>query len=96
MNKNGEKFWGELSASIVKDLLGNPVGFVGVIRDVTERKKAEQTLKESEEKFRSLVELAPDGIVAVNAEGIITSANRSFLTLVGYDSKKSLANHSRS
>jgi PAS domain S-box-containing protein len=86
LNKNGEKFWGELSASIVKDLLGNPVGFVGVIRDVSERKKAEQTLKESEEKFRSLVELAPDGIVAVNAEGIITSANRSFLTLVGYDS----------
>ena len=90
LNKNGEKFWGELSASIVKDLLGNPVGFVGVIRDVSERKKAEQTLKESEEKYRSLVDLAPDGMVAVNAEGIVTSANRSFLTLVGYDSEEGI------
>jgi PAS domain S-box-containing protein len=90
LNKNGEKFWGELSASIVKDLLGNPVGFVGVIRDVSERKKAEQTLKESEEKYRSLVELAPDGIVAVNVEGIVTSANRSFLRLLGYDSEEEI------
>ena len=90
LNKNGEKFWGELSASIVKDLLGNPVGFVGMIRDVSERKKAEQTLKESEEKYRSLIELAPDGLVAVNAEGIVTSVNRSFLTLVGYDSEEGI------
>ena len=58
--------------------------------DITERKKAEQALKESEEKYRSLVELAPDGIVAVNAEGIVTSANRSFLTLVGYDSEEGI------
>ncbi|MCJ7470189.1 PAS domain-containing protein, partial [Candidatus Bathyarchaeota archaeon] len=57
-------------------------------RDITERRKAEQTLKESEEKYRSLVELAPDGIMAVNAEGIVTSANRSFLTLVGCDSEE--------
>src|SRR4030042_1175243 len=57
----------------------------GIFRDITEHKKAEQTLKESEEKYRGLVELAPDGILVVNAEGIVTSANRSFLTLVGYD-----------
>jgi|GEM_PF-616058 len=62
----------------------------GIFRDVTERKKTEQTLKESEEKYRDLVELAPDGIVAVNVEGIVTSANRSFLTLVGYDSEEEI------
>ena len=62
-------------------------GYVNVYgSDITERKKAERTLGESEEKYRNLVELAPDGIVAVNAEGIVTSVNRSFLTLVGYDS----------
>jgi PAS domain S-box-containing protein len=59
-------------------------------RDITERRKAEQALKESEEKYRSLVELAPDGMVAVNAEGIVTSANRSFLKLVGYDSEEGI------
>jgi len=63
---------------------------LGIITDITERKKVEQTLKESEKKYRDLVELAPDGIVAVNAEGIITSANRSFLTLVGCDSEEEI------
>ena len=62
--------------------------WVGTCIDITERRKAERTLKESEEKYRSLVELAPDGILAVNAEGIVTSANRSFLTLVGHDSEE--------
>jgi PAS domain S-box-containing protein len=57
------------------------------VKDTTERKEAEQTLKESAERYRDLVELAPDGIAAVNAEGIITSANRSFLTLIGYSSE---------
>ncbi|MGA2767504.1 MAG: PAS domain S-box protein [Candidatus Bathyarchaeia archaeon] len=62
--------------------------WVGTCIDITERRIAERTLKESEEKYRSLVELAPDGILAVNAEGIVTSANRSFLTLVGHDSEE--------
>jgi PAS domain S-box-containing protein len=64
--------------------------WIGTCIDVTERKRAEQGLKESEEKYRNLVELAPDGIVAVNAEGIVTTANRSFLTLVGYDSEEGI------
>ena len=65
--------------------LGNKRVVQGIFRDITEHKKAEQTLKESGEKYKGLVELAPDGILVVNAEGIVTSANRSFLTLVGYD-----------
>jgi PAS domain S-box-containing protein len=71
----------------VSNEAGSIQEWVGTCIDITERKQAEQTLKQSEEKYRSLVELAPDGIVAVNAEGIVTSVNRSFLTLVGYDSE---------
>jgi hypothetical protein len=70
--------------------IGSREYLVGFFRDVSERKNAEDKLRESEEKYRSLVELAPDGIMAVNAEGIITSANRSFLTLVGYDSEEEI------
>ena len=44
LNKDGEEFWGELSASVIKDSLGNPLGFVGIMRDITERKKGEKTL----------------------------------------------------
>jgi PAS domain S-box-containing protein len=83
------KIIGEYSArAIVKE--NNLVGVQINIRDVTERRKVEQALKESEEKYRGLVELAPDGIVAVNVEGIVTSVNRSFLALVGYDSAEEI------
>jgi PAS domain S-box-containing protein len=79
-----------LETSPITDDNGNYVGALASVMDTTERRKAEQMLKESEEKYRSLVELAPDGIVAVNTEGIITSVNRSFLTLVGYDSEEGI------
>jgi PAS domain S-box-containing protein len=88
--KDGSTFEVQLSASTVKDETGKPSCMMGSFLDVTERRKAGQSLKESEEKYRSLVELAPDGIVAVNAEGVVTSANRSFLTLVGYDSEREI------
>ena len=93
MNKKGESIPLELSVSTYKQK-GKVIGIEVIHRDITERKKAEQTLKESEEKYRNLIELAPDGIVAVNAEGIVTSANRSFLRLVGYDSDEGIVGKS--
>jgi PAS domain S-box-containing protein len=89
IRKDGSRVRTEISTGIVRRE-GKVVGITTTIRDITERKKVEQALKESEEKYRGLVELAPDGIVAVNVEGIITSANRSFLALVGYDSAEEI------
>ncbi|MFP3985418.1 MAG: PAS domain S-box protein [Candidatus Bathyarchaeia archaeon] len=88
--KDDSTFEAQLSASLVKDETGKPLCMMASFLDITERKKAEQALKKSEEKYRSLVELAPDGIVAVDTEGIVTSVNRSFLTLVGYDSEEGI------
>jgi PAS domain S-box-containing protein len=88
--KDGSTFEAQLSASLVKDETGKPLCMMASFIDISERRKAGQSLKESEEKYRSLVELAPDGILAVNVEGIVTSANRSFLTLVGYDSEEGI------
>jgi len=88
--KDDSTFEAQLSASLVKDETGKPLYMMGSFLDVTERRKAGQSLKESEERYRGLVELAPDGIVAVNVEGIVTSVNRSFLTLLGYDSEEGI------
>jgi len=60
--EDGSVFVGELSSAVVKDAAGKPKAVVGIMRDITERKKAEQALRESEERFRMLVENASDSI----------------------------------
>jgi hypothetical protein len=92
IRKDGTVVWMELSSACI-EYDGQPA-VQAIFADITERKKTEQTAKESEEKHRNLVELAPDGIVAVNVEGIVTSANRSFLTLVGCDSEEEIVGKS--
>jgi len=88
VKKDGSRIYATLETSPINDSDGSYIGALAGVMDITERRKTEQALRESEEKYRSLVELAPDGIMAVNAEGIVTSANRSFLTLVSYNSEE--------
>ena len=54
--KDSQSFCAELSVSIVPDPQGKPGGFVSVLSDVTDRRKAEYLVRKSEEKHRSLVE----------------------------------------
>jgi PAS domain S-box-containing protein len=84
LKKNGEEYQGELSASILRDSVGNPVCFVGVIRDITERKKAEEALRESEQRFRRLSEATFEAIV-IHDKGKILDANQNFAKMFGYE-----------
>jgi PAS domain S-box-containing protein len=54
LRKDGSTRTLELSASLMANSTGEPVGFRGVVRDITERKRAEEALRESEERYRSL------------------------------------------
>ena len=83
-HKNGEPRVAQVSASPLWNDDGSFAGTLGIIMDITERAKAEQALKASEEKYRGIVELAPDGIITVNLKGVITSVNPAFLKLTGY------------
>ncbi len=65
----------ESSISLMRDTCGRPVGFRGIIRDITERKKAEDALRESEIQFRNLTENAQDVIISIDMSGMITYAN---------------------
>ncbi|MEA1958553.1 MAG: PAS domain S-box protein, partial [Chloroflexota bacterium] len=73
--KDGNYFETELTAATLRDENGDPTGYIGVLRDVTERKRAEEKLKESEKKYKELVESERDVIFAIDAAGIITSVN---------------------
>ncbi len=69
---------------IVRNEEGTAVRILGSMMDVTERKKAEAALQESEEKYRSMIEQASDGIYIVDNEGRYFEANPAGCLLVGY------------
>jgi len=66
---------------------------LGIARDISERKRAEESTRKSEEKYRALVELAPDGIVTVDLRGMITSVNGAFLRLTGFSKDEIVGKH---
>jgi PAS domain S-box-containing protein len=63
---------------------GEPSRVLGVNMDVTERKRAEEALKQSEEKFRSVFRDAGVGMIIVSLEGQFLAANRTFCDFLGY------------
>ncbi|MCX5848534.1 MAG: PAS domain S-box protein [Deltaproteobacteria bacterium] len=73
--KDGAKRYIAGSMSLKKDSSGNPTGFRGIARDITERKQMEEKLLNEEQRFRALAEQSSDIIVLVNREGIITYEN---------------------
>ncbi len=85
MTRDGDIVWGELNVSLVRDENGKPRFTVGVVRDITERKRAQRLLVESENRYRTLVETASDAIfVADPKTGMMLDANRKAEELLGY------------
>lgn len=66
---------------------------LGVAEDITERKRAEDILLKSENRFRELVDLAVDGILLGSSEGIITEANKSMCDIIGIQKDKITGKH---
>ncbi len=66
------------------DNSGNPVRSIGMVMDITDRKKVEQALKESEEKFKAISEQASEGITLANMSGDYVFANPAFCNMTGY------------
>lgn len=84
VTRDGKEFTGFLSASLIKNDDGELIGSMGVSRDITEVKKAEQELRDSEERYRDLFENATDFIFSVDMNGKFLYANRSFLETLKY------------
>jgi PAS domain S-box-containing protein len=79
---DGSKFTGELSGSRFRS--GGEDGTLVVIRDITDRKQAEEELRMSEERHRTYVQSAPDAVFVVDGEGKYQDVNPAACNLTGY------------
>ncbi|MDF2547566.1 MAG: domain S-box protein [Anaerosolibacter sp.] len=83
--KNGEIKWVYLNASLITDKTDNPKGFLAYVKDITELKETEQALKESEERYRSVIDLSPIAIF-IHDENKLDFVNQEGVRLLGADS----------
>jgi PAS domain S-box-containing protein len=91
--KGGELIDIDISLSVFKNNSGEITGSIGVIKDITERKKAEKKLKESEEKYEGLFEYTTDGMIVLDARGEIQDVNKRALELLGLSEDQTIGNN---
>jgi PAS domain S-box-containing protein len=84
--KDGRVFYADIKSSPIT--LAGKTYLVGIFRDITERKRVEGALRESEEKFRTMTESSLDGIVVMDGEGVITYFNKAAEDVLGYKGKE--------
>jgi PAS domain S-box-containing protein len=84
IRKDGSPLWTLISAKPLFDEKGKYMGAMSLLTDITKRKEAEEKRRESEEKYRNIVETANEGISIIDAETIVTYANKKLAEMLGY------------
>ena len=87
-HKNGSSVWTLISASVQRDQHRKPLYFISLVQDINERKLTEQALRESEDRFRMLVESAPIGIFTTTSNGKPLAINLAMARILGCASKE--------
>lgn len=92
--KDGSQFWANVLITVLREPDGGLAGFGAVVRDFSERKRAEEALRLSEERFRSLVQGVTDyAIVMLDPEGRINSWNEGAELIHGYKAGEVIGKH---
>ncbi len=84
IKKDGTKGFNQVSLSLIKNQEGQPIGFRGLSRDITERKKMEETIRQSEERYRTIIEEMKEWYFETDLSGNIIFFNEIFADVLGY------------
>ncbi|MGA3280281.1 MAG: PAS domain S-box protein [Smithella sp.] len=95
IRKNGDKRYIEASVSLQKDLSDKPAGFKGMIRDVTERKQEEEIIRQSEERYRTILDEMADAYYEVDITGNYTFVNDALCRHLGQTKEELLGTNVR-
>lgn len=88
--KDGSEFWVEIGITPVADATGKYIHFVGIQRDITERKLAREALRESEQKYRLLAEATPQFVWTAQPDGSVEYCNRYWYDYTGLTEAQTL------
>jgi PAS domain S-box-containing protein len=91
LTKDGREFPAESSAGILKDAEGNSVGFVAITKDITERRKIEETLKASEAKYLGLINGMNDTVWVIDFNSKFIDVNDAAVKVLGYSREELLS-----
>ncbi len=90
LSPEGNVTWVLGRATALRDARGRISGYIGINIDITERKQAEENLRESQQSYRRLIETCPNSIGFIDLEGKLALCNQQTATLYGYESPKDL------
>ena len=82
-HKDGSRIWVSLSTRVVSNVEGEILYHQGIVEDITQRRLAEEALRESEERFRLLFVNSPDGVLMTDHDGNILAANEAACRMFG-------------
>lgn len=93
VRKDGNHFPAFTTVTAIKDPSAKTIGFVEIIRDITERKKLERELRETKEFLENIMESSVDGILTTDLKGVITYQNRAMEEMLDYPREDVLGTH---
>ncbi len=90
VRKDGQRFWADAVVTALRDEHGVLRGFSDVTRDISKRKRAEQTLLETTQRLQAILETAVDSIITIDERGLIQGVNPATVRVFGYTSEELL------